>query len=213
MTETPCTHPPHLCKSLRVPGRQSEILACLGCGRVKHAASPWRQPDEFELAALEDADDDHSLEVLEQARKECPHTPNFCAWLTPNVLACLGCRRVKESTRPWREASLEELDQIHRTPSFVPAASDFGDRRSALHPARPIVDALAAPAAQPVNLPLETTINRYAVASKGRGLTAIVAHPGWMDRQQALNLVAWLSVIAELEDEEIVAARRQVEGT
>jgi hypothetical protein len=60
---------------------------------------------------------------------------------------------------------------------------------------------------------LESTMNRYAVASKGRGLTAIVAVPGWMDRQQALNLVAWVSVIAELKDEEILAARRQVEDT
>lgn len=62
--------------------------------------------------------------------------------------------------------------------------------------------------------PLEDVTNRFLVGGVA-GDRVVIAHPfpQRMTKQDALNLCAWLSVLAGIEDEDLVAARRQVEAT
>jgi hypothetical protein len=179
----PCTHPPQLVVHLQVPGRKSELLACQGCGLVKHAASPWREPDKQESDAVI-ARLYHVPAVVQQTAGGVTTLELTLDAPSPASARCTG--------------------DLNEGPCTEPGCPVHGVLACLGYDARP-----AAPQA-----PLESTANRYAVGVSGRGLTRIVAPPRHeMDRQAALNLVAWLSVLADLSDAEILAARRQVEAT
>lgn len=63
---------------------------------------------------------------------------------------------------------------------------------------------------------LADVTNRYAVAYASDGIVTMLSPPAprqKMSRQDALNLAAWLTVIANIEDGELLAARRDVEAT
>jgi hypothetical protein len=70
------------------------------------------------------------------------------------------------------------------------------------------------PRRRPVNEPLEDVANRFVVGAASGGCVILaLASRKLLSKQDALNLCAWLSVIADLDDEELLAARRQVEST
>lgn len=78
-----------------------------------------------------------------------------------------------------------------------------------------LVKVVGATALHPVNQPLEDVANRFLVGATGDNRTSVVrgALLYRLTKQDALNLCAWLSVVADLSDEELIAARRQVEST
>lgn len=60
------------------------------------------------------------------------------------------------------------------------------------------------------------TTNLFIVTADGHGADQriiIMRRPAIISKRDALNLVAWVSVLAELTDEEVLAARRAVKGT
>lgn len=60
--------------------------------------------------------------------------------------------------------------------------------------------------------PLTDVHNRFAVAAHGSGVTILAPFPKY-DKQGALNLIAWIAVIMQIEPEEISGAIAQVERT
>lgn len=73
------------------------------------------------------------------------------------------------------------------------------------------------PYAEPVTDPLRDAEgaadpgNYFAVGMSGAGVRILNPPRGALSRTEALRLVAWVAVLADLTDQEIVAARRQVE--
>ena len=57
------------------------------------------------------------------------------------------------------------------------------------------------------------TINRFVVATNGAGVVIMNPPRGAMRREEALSLVAWVAVMANLADDEISSAMRAVEAT
>lgn len=58
--------------------------------------------------------------------------------------------------------------------------------------------------------------NRFVVGATAGGVVALCAPPlprQALSRDDVLNLCAWASVVAGIEDDELAAARRQVEST
>lgn len=143
---------------------------------------------------------------------ECPHLPQLCVHVQvpgrrSEITACRDCGLVKHAGAPWREPDKAESDAVIARLYAVPHGGSPTAERPSADASQPWPRASGGPA-------LETTINLFAVGMSDKGVRIMnPALPGWMDRQQALNLVAWLSVLAELEDAEILAARRQVEAT
>ena len=59
---------------------------------------------------------------------------------------------------------------------------------------------------------MKDTADKFLVAASGPH-TVVMARLPPLSREDALNLVAWVSVVASLTDVEILEARRQVEST
>lgn len=172
----------------------------------------------------------------ESAPRQCTHPPHLnlnvhVPGRQGTLSLCQGCGLVKSAAgSPWREADQaesavlpctcprEQIDTLYRDLlTHRPECPRYkADRRA---DAETTTQAIEIKSAAPrdegaeAKAPPPRVAGRALESTNKRSMTAINAATGWMDRQQALNLVAWLSVIADLKDEEILAARRQVEDT
>jgi hypothetical protein len=81
---------------------------------------------------------------------------------------------------------------------------------------------MAPPAADPVaelggeakRVDLVDVTNRFAVSTNGQDVVILAAVDRTkLPQQSVLNLCAWLSVLADLTDGDLIAARRKVEST
>jgi hypothetical protein len=136
--------------------------------------------------------------------REHPAVPGLCLTCGHAVIVETAIERFSDMARTIHVG----LEQLASSPQGASVLAQLAGV------APPAADPLAELGDEGKRVDLVDVTNRFAVSTNGQDVVILAAVDRTkLPQQEVLNLCAWLSVLADLTDGDLIAARRKVEST